>query len=259
MAVPYIILTANGEELDRAELSGPMTTIGRSSDCNVSVRDVLLSRHHCRIERQTGKEAVRWRLVDMGSRNGCHVNWKKVASYTLVDGDVVRVGRTWITFRTGPFQPPSPAVAEAASRRKSKLVRPSSPNESLSGTVVDFVLAEAEKESESFDVAPSPRVTSRRRRAAESGGCAVLAAAPLQEVSSSWESLTAVRTAAPRLLARPVPRVIGAADLSLQALPADAAPRRKRRHRLLAAALVGIAIWATTVLVLVSGWILTQM
>jgi predicted component of type VI protein secretion system len=257
MAVPYIILTANGEELDRAELSGPMTTIGRSSDCDVTVRDVLMSRRHCRIERQTGKEAVRWRLVDMGSRNGCHVNWKKVASYSLVDGDVARIGRTWITFHTGPFQPPSPTVAEAAARRKNKLVRPSTPNESLSGTVVDFVLAEAEKETEPFDVAPSPRVTSQRRRAAGGGTCTALAA-PFQEVSSSWESLTAVRTAAPRLVARPMPRTIGA-DLSLQALPADAAPRRRRRHRLLGAALVGIAIWATTLLVLASGWILTQM
>jgi predicted component of type VI protein secretion system len=256
--VPYIILTANGEELDRAELSGPMTTIGRSSDCDVTVRDVLMSRRHCRIERQTGKEAVRWRLVDMGSRNGCHVNWKKVASYSLVDGDVVRIGRTRITFHTGPFQPPSPAVAEAAARRKSKLVRPSSPNESLSGTVVDFALAEAEKESEPFDVAPSPRVT--RRRGGDGGGgsstCTALAP-PLQEVSSSWESLTAVRTAAPRLIARPLPRAIGA-DLSLQALPADATPRR-RRHRVLGAMLVGVGIWAATLLVLASGWILTQM
>src|SRR5258706_14894551 len=102
--MPYIILTANGEELQRAELSGS-TIIGRSTECHVSVRDILLSRRHCRVEPGSRKEKGRWRLVDLGSRNGSHVNWKKVTHYTLVDGDVVRIGRTWLTFKAGSYEP----------------------------------------------------------------------------------------------------------------------------------------------------------
>ena len=47
----YLILTANGEEFDRRELAeGSGVIIGRAPDCDVSVPDIVLSRHHCRLE-----------------------------------------------------------------------------------------------------------------------------------------------------------------------------------------------------------------
>src|SRR5438128_1275465 len=131
--MPYLILTANGHEIDRRPVTGP-TVVGRSTECDVSVRDILLSRRHCRIEPAVGKEKGRWRLVDLDSRNGCHVNWKKVSEYTLVDGDTVRVGRTWLTFHTGAFVAAAKQVVEASAARKAKLVRPADPHEALAGT-----------------------------------------------------------------------------------------------------------------------------
>src|SRR4051812_41275170 len=137
-AMPYLTLTANGEELERREITGP-TIVGRSPECDLSVRDILLSRRHCRVEPCVGKEKGRWRLVDLDSRNGCHVNWKKVTEYTLVDGDSVRIGRTWLTFHSGAFKAAPAPVAKAAASRRSKLVRPADPHEALSGTVADFI------------------------------------------------------------------------------------------------------------------------
>src|SRR4051812_30011361 len=102
--MPYLILKANGEEIERFELKGP-AIVGRALECDVSVRDILLSRKHCRVEPCTGKDKGRWRFVDLASRNGSHVNWKKVTEYTLVDGDEVRIGRTWLKFHSGVFVP----------------------------------------------------------------------------------------------------------------------------------------------------------
>jgi hypothetical protein len=122
--------------------------------------------------------------------------------------------------------------------------------------VVDFVLAEVEKEGEGFDaIAPSPRATR-----AVGGGVCVAVASPLAETASSWESIVALSVAQPRRLARPQPRIVGGADLSLQALPADApVRRRRRRHRVVGAMLLAVGLTAATLMVLVSGWMLTQM
>src|SRR5947209_6977680 len=48
--MPYITVSASGEELDRRELTDAPIVIGRAPECQVSVHDILLSRRHCRIE-----------------------------------------------------------------------------------------------------------------------------------------------------------------------------------------------------------------
>ena len=40
--------------------------VGRSPECDVAVRDLLLSRTHCRIE----PAGHGWKVVDLNSRNG---------------------------------------------------------------------------------------------------------------------------------------------------------------------------------------------
>src|SRR4051812_21681338 len=193
--MPYLILTANGHEIDRRAVTGP-TVVGRSLECDVSVRDILLSRRHCRIQPGAGKEKGRWRLVDLDSRNGCHVNWKKVTEYTLVDGDTVRVGRTWLMFHTGAFVPVPKPVVEAAAARKAKLVRPADPHEALAGTVADFVFVERDANGEEFDGTPSPtKPKAPKKKAAQAPAGP---ASSLTELSSSWESIVATATARPR-------------------------------------------------------------
>ena len=263
--MPYIILTANGEELQRAELSGP-TIIGRSTECHVSVRDILLSRRHCRVEPGSGKEKGRWRLVDLGSRNGSHVNWKKVTQYTLVDGDVVRIGRTWLTFKAGVYEPSADGSGETASR-KNKLVRPADPHEALSGTVMDFVYKEpAACAEDDFDVAPSPK----RRPAAPT---AAAQDSTLDELSSSWDSIVTATARRPHRMARPIPRAVDttlgmrrtmATDLSLQVIPKQMAYLQvvgrpsKRRADVLPAVIMSVGIVLATLFVLVSGWVMMK-
>lgn len=256
--MPYIILTANGDELQRTDLAGTVV-LGRSAECNVVVRDVLLSRKHCRLEKGGGKDKGRWLFTDLNSRNGSHVNWKKVAQYTLVDGDVVRLGRTWLTFKSGPLVP-APADVKL---RSSRLVRPADPHEALSGTVADFIYVQPEDRRQDFDGAPSPQ----SRRAV---GDHTASSSPLNDLSSSWDSIvaTAVR---PNRMARPIPRTVqdlnrharGDADLSLHAHPMqvpflEVIPPLKRRANVMPAVILTFGIALATLLVLVSGWVMTR-
>ncbi len=126
----YIILSANGEEIDRVPLERDLV-MGRSPECDVSIRDVLMSRRHMRLEYRMGS----WCAIDLNSKNGMRLGWERVRSARLREGDQLRIGRTVITFHAGPFVP-----AEAPAPRRDKLVRPADPFEALSGTVTDFVL-----------------------------------------------------------------------------------------------------------------------
>jgi predicted component of type VI protein secretion system len=134
----WIILHANGEELARRDLAGPVV-IGRSPDCDIAIKDIMLSRTHCRIEPDAGGGG--WKLVDLGSRNGTRVGWDDVRVHVLRDGDHVRMGRTRMIYFAGAF------VAPKHGRRApdpDRVVRPADPHEALSGTVTDFVFVEEE-------------------------------------------------------------------------------------------------------------------
>jgi len=136
--MPWIILQANGEELQRLVLERAVT-IGRSPECELSVRDILLSRAHCRIEPVGANGA--WRMVDLGSKNGTRVGWQKMSTHVLRDGDWLRMGRTRLTFHVGPFEP----AAVAPKSRADRLVRPADPHEAMTGTVTDFVLLDEDE------------------------------------------------------------------------------------------------------------------
>src|SRR5258708_5276174 len=119
--MPWIIISANGDELERRELSpaAPLI-IGRSPECDVVVRDILLSRTHCRLE-PVGRA---WRVVDLDSKNGTRVGWQVVQAHILRDGDHLRMGRTRIAYYTGAFEP-----APYQAPRPERLVRPADPHE----------------------------------------------------------------------------------------------------------------------------------
>ncbi len=125
----YIVLSANGQEIERRELNEPLT-LGRSGECSIAIHDVLMSRRHCRIEpTRTG-----WRILDLGSKNGTRVGWQKVQEHFLCDGEQVRMGRTVLQFHTGPL-----VAAPANTPMRPRTVRPADPHEALHGTVTDFV------------------------------------------------------------------------------------------------------------------------
>jgi diguanylate cyclase (GGDEF)-like protein len=65
-----------------------MSTLGRSSECDVCIDDDALSRLHARIVCIDGEYV----LEDMASLNGCFVGSKRVVRAVLRDGDRVRLG-----------------------------------------------------------------------------------------------------------------------------------------------------------------------
>ena len=69
-------------------------SVGRGDDNRVQLTDLTVSRRHFEIEPwQTG-----WRLVDLGSRNRTSVNDLPVRSHVLIEGDVIAIGETRMTF-----------------------------------------------------------------------------------------------------------------------------------------------------------------
>lgn len=71
------------------------TLVGRSEECRICLDDDRLSRVHAKIVVSAGKVEI----LDLGSRNGTHVNEVRVAErMVLQSGDRIRVGQTVMQF-----------------------------------------------------------------------------------------------------------------------------------------------------------------
>ena len=71
------------------------TTVGRSTDGDVFLDDVTVSRKHAIFERRGGGA---WFVRDVGSLNGTYVNGEQVDETKLASGDEVQIGRFKLTF-----------------------------------------------------------------------------------------------------------------------------------------------------------------
>jgi hypothetical protein len=71
-----------------------VTVIGRSSEADVRLDDANASRRHAEL-RRIGDG---YSLVDLGSTNGTEVNGQRIQETALMNGDVISVGTTRITF-----------------------------------------------------------------------------------------------------------------------------------------------------------------
>ena len=71
--------------------------IGTVDGCDIKLLDAAISSRHAEIVLSQGN---RFRINDLGSRNGTYVNDKAIASTELVDGDNIRLGRTTFRFKT---------------------------------------------------------------------------------------------------------------------------------------------------------------
>ncbi|MFI5053117.1 MAG: FhaA domain-containing protein [Acidimicrobiia bacterium] len=78
----------------RVALGGSVTTLGRNSDCSVTLADPRASRRHAEI-RSTGDGFL---LTDLSSMNGTIVNGVTVSERVLHDGDEIAVGATVMRF-----------------------------------------------------------------------------------------------------------------------------------------------------------------
>jgi hypothetical protein len=282
--MPWIIISANGEELDRRDLVAAVV-LGRSSECDVAIRDILLSRTHCRIEPCAGG----WKVVDLNSKNGTRVGWQGIQTHVLRPGDHLRMGRTRIEYLTTPFEPAPVRVP-----RTDRMVRPADPHEALSGTVTDFILLDEEEpgvgaafDSYADHPYPQPRTLDPVDETA-----AAVNPAPVDDVASSFwyrngetsdvamatmtspVTALAVRPrvtvrALPRMSVKPIYREIrqlarSETDLSLQAdsistLSDDpiVIPLKSPRRSFFAAAGVVTAAVLGTAVAMASIWLLT--
>jgi Protein of unknown function (DUF3662)/FHA domain len=82
----------------RAELLGSDgAVIGRSRDCDITLEDSNVSRHHAEVRPSGGS----WVVRDLGSTNGVKVNGRKVdpaRPQSLKPGDVLELGTSRLTF-----------------------------------------------------------------------------------------------------------------------------------------------------------------
>ena len=90
-----LALLVDGVVVNRFELEGPQTTIGRRPDNDIQIDDVTVSGHHAVIRREASAymegldELI---LCDLGSTNGTLVNGQTVTEHRLRGGDEIRIG-----------------------------------------------------------------------------------------------------------------------------------------------------------------------
>jgi predicted component of type VI protein secretion system len=145
----YLVFSSHkGEEIGRRRLDGPVT-IGRAADCEVSLHDILLSRHHCRVE--SGADG--WVLIDLGSKNGTAVNNRAVTRHPLSDGETFAIGRVRVRFRAEALAP-----GEGMTLPPGRPKRPADPFDALAGTVAGFkYVPPADDHLRSLEQFPSPK------------------------------------------------------------------------------------------------------
>ena len=94
MITPILKRKMDGGGYKQYELQKTVTTVGRSSSCDVVVNDTSLSRLHLRLENRND----RFYLIDNNSSNGTYLNRRKITEALLKDGDSFMTGRIHFDF-----------------------------------------------------------------------------------------------------------------------------------------------------------------
>ncbi len=89
-----IVIFKQDKPVDQVLLKSDSTTIGRKSDCDISIKDPAVSGQHARIEK-TSKGYV---IEDLNSTNGVHVAGHRIDRHELKNGDVVMIGEHKLKF-----------------------------------------------------------------------------------------------------------------------------------------------------------------
>jgi pSer/pThr/pTyr-binding forkhead associated (FHA) protein len=88
-------LNVIAEKMTSHAFNADYVLVGRSRRANVTVRDAGISRIHCIIIREGPH---RYRVIDLASANGTHVNGRRVSSKIIGPEDVIRIGNTILFF-----------------------------------------------------------------------------------------------------------------------------------------------------------------
>lgn len=91
------LVPLDGPNIGKLFVIGDRVLIGAAEDCSLTIADPALSGRHAEIV--LGPQN-RYRITDLGSRNGTYVNDRAIVSEDLVDGDNLRMGRTTFRFKS---------------------------------------------------------------------------------------------------------------------------------------------------------------
>lgn len=95
--MPYLVVTG-GIPVQVLNLSVGVHTMGRSSEADLELQHVEVSRKHCRLT-WDGKDC---RVEDLGSRSGTRINGALIFSITqLLPGDILGLGQVTLRFDVG--------------------------------------------------------------------------------------------------------------------------------------------------------------
>ncbi|MBT8103078.1 MAG: FHA domain-containing protein [Gammaproteobacteria bacterium] len=95
-----LILTLNGETIEKIRLDDTKFLIGRSELCDLSINSRFISQFHALLVRTT--EALH--LVDLHSTNGTYVNSRRILSQVLQHEDVISIGNHGIKLKFPLFR-----------------------------------------------------------------------------------------------------------------------------------------------------------
>lgn len=96
-----LIHKQSGVTLNTYTLDKEVTTLGRKSDNDIQLNDVVASSHHAQIiskPNQYLEEQIDAKLEDLGSTNGTQVNGCLVKSVDLRNGDDIQIGTQHFTY-----------------------------------------------------------------------------------------------------------------------------------------------------------------
>ena len=90
---PFLLIVAHAGETETHAFHQPVVSIGRSRECDLLLADRLISRIHCRVERQEGVFV----LADAGAQNPAKLRGRPVMRAELKVGETFQVGPYEIT------------------------------------------------------------------------------------------------------------------------------------------------------------------
>lgn len=117
MSVKVILI--KDKPVGQFELSGDITSIGRRSECDISIKDPAVSGSHAQIQK-LGKNYV---IEDLGSTNGVVYNGRKVKQQILRNNDVITIGEHQLKFliTVEAAASPKPKASTPAPRKSGPL------------------------------------------------------------------------------------------------------------------------------------------
>jgi adenylate cyclase len=97
---PQLLFELRGQSIE-FELEADLVRIGRSADNDLVIQDGSISRHHAEVYR----DGEGFRVRDLGSKNGTHVNQVTGEDLALKDGDELILGKFPMSFRDPAAEP----------------------------------------------------------------------------------------------------------------------------------------------------------